>query len=126
VHDAINQVKFFLSLQRPFYGEPGFAPLYYFTHKSGAQGVSVSKSAVSAVSEGVGAVILQRLMHARILCRPYHDFPDAIGTDAPFGSQIKHSRLYLLEVKGTCMPAILSMTNCCAIPEKTSMVRAFE
>lgn len=109
VHDAIDQVKFFLSLQRPFYFEPGFAPLYYFTHKSGAQGVSVSKSAVSAVSEGVGAVILQRLMHARILCRPYHDFPDVIGTDAPFGSQINRSRLYLLEAKGTCMRSVAEM-----------------
>ena len=100
VPDAMAQLKFFLALQHPLYFEPGFAPLFYFTHKSGSQGLSVSKSAVAAVAEGVGAIVMQRLLKARILCRPYHDFPDLIGTDAPSGSQITTSKLYLMEVKG--------------------------
>jgi hypothetical protein len=37
VPDAMAQIKFFLALQRPLYFEPGFAPLFYFTHKSGGQ-----------------------------------------------------------------------------------------
>ncbi len=109
VPDAIDQIKFFLSLQNPFYYEPGFAPLYYFSHKSGGQGVSVSKSAVSALSEGVGAVIVQRLLKARIICRPYHDFPDLIGTDALVGSQINNSKIYLVEAKGACMRSVADM-----------------
>jgi hypothetical protein len=100
VPDATAQIKGFLALQRPLYFEPGFAPLYYFTHKSGGQGLSVSKSAVAAVAEGIGALVMQRLMKARILCRPCHDYPDMIGTDAPAGSQITTSKLYLMEVKG--------------------------
>jgi hypothetical protein len=109
VPDATDQIKFFLALQRPLYFEPGFAPLFYFTHKSGGQGLSVSKSAVAAVSEGVGAIVMQRLMKARIISRPYHDFPDLIGTDAPSGSQINHSKLYLMEVKGACMRSVSEM-----------------
>jgi hypothetical protein len=109
VHDAMQQVKFFLSLSSPFYFEPGFAPLYYFTHKSGGQGVSVNKSAVAAIAEGVGAVILQRVMTARIIHRPYHDFPDLIGTAAASGTQITTSKLYLMEVKGACMRSVAEM-----------------
>ncbi len=109
VPNAIEQIQFFLSLQQPFYYEPGFAPLYYFSHKSGGQGISVSKSAISALSEGVGAIIVQRLMKARIICRPYHDFPDLIGTDAASGSQISNSRIYLVEAKGACMRSVADM-----------------
>ena len=109
VPDAMAQLKFFLALQRPLYFETGFAPLFYFTHKSGSQGLSVSKSAVAAVAEGIGAIVMQRLLKARILCRPYHDFPDLIGTDAPSGRQITTSTLYLMEVKGTCMRSVSEM-----------------
>ena len=109
VPDATAQIKGFLALQRPLYFEPGFAPLYYFTHKSGGQGLSVSKSAVAAVAEGIGAIVMQRLMKARILCRPCHDYPDMIGTDAPAGNQITSNKLYLMEVKGTCMRSVSEM-----------------
>ena len=123
VPDAMGQIKFFLSLQRPFYFEPGFAPLFYFTHKSGVQGFSVSKSAVSAVSEGVGAVILQRVMAARILHRPINDFPDLIGTAAASGSQITTSKLYLMEVKGTCMRSVAEMQQ--TLAEEVFRLAAF-
>lgn len=109
VHNATEQVNFFLSLNRPVYPEPGFAPLYYFAQKSGGQGLSVNKSAVAAIGEGVGALLLQRLMQARIISRPYHDFPDLIGTDAVSGSQIVSRKIYLLEVKSTCMRSVSEM-----------------
>lgn len=109
VPDAVEQVNFFLSLHRPVYPEPGFAPLYYFAQKSGGQGLSVNKSAVAAIGEGVGALVLQRLMQARIISRPYHDFPDLIGTDAVSGSQITTSKIYLLEAKSTCMRSVAEM-----------------
>ena len=61
------------------------------------------------MAEGVGAIVMQRLMKARILCRPCHDFPDMIGTNAASGRQITTSKLYLMEVKGTCMRSVSEM-----------------
>lgn len=123
VHDAIEEVKFFLSLQRPLYFEPGWAPLYYFTHKSGGQGLSVNKGALSGLGEGVGALVLQRVMQARILCRPYHDFPDLIGTSAASGSMIHNSRIYLLEAKATCMRSVSDMRR--TLREETFRMAAY-
>ena len=48
-------------------------------------------------------------MKARIISRPYHDFPDLIATDAACGSHISSSKLYLLEVKSACMRSVADM-----------------
>ncbi|MBD2074340.1 hypothetical protein H6F86_10670 [Phormidium sp. FACHB-592] len=114
VRNALQEVEFFLSRKRPFYSEPGYAPLYYFSHQvshasSKASRHTINKSALAAVGEGTAALLLQQLLHARILSRPIHDYPDLVGLGAPTGRQIVNSKLYLTEVKATCMRSVGAM-----------------
>jgi hypothetical protein len=91
VFQPLREIQRWFAYESGAYLDPGYPPLYYA--KAGGSRPSPSKSAVSAIGEGVAGFIAQRVYQCRKLARPNHDYPDVVMEAT--------SHTFLLEAKAT-------------------------